>query len=113
LQTATYTPAACISRFSSDREREKEPFKMMIIGDTQAYSQGEVGYVRDTQAKEFATMGVDNVAGVVVEGDVMSDDLGPFPVMDLVSLHRLTLEIQAHRSTSVLILITNHYSVLL
>lgn len=52
---------------------------MMLIGDTQAYSQGEVGYVSDIQAKEFATMDVDDFTGIVVEGDVMSDDLGPFP----------------------------------
>lgn len=58
---------------------KKDEFKMIIIGDTQPYSNNEVGYVRDTLAKEFAEMDLDDVEGVIVEGDVMGDDLGLYP----------------------------------
>lgn len=54
-------------------------FKMIIIGDTQPYSNNEVGYVRDTLAKEFAAMDMDDVEGIIVEGDVLGDDLGLYP----------------------------------
>lgn len=57
----------------------KKKFKMIVIGDTQPYSNNEVGYVRDTLAKEFASMNLDDVEGILVEGDVMGDDLGLFP----------------------------------
>ncbi|MCG8314696.1 MAG: calcineurin-like phosphoesterase family protein [Pseudomonadales bacterium] len=57
----------------------KKNFKMLVIGDTQPYSNNEVGYVRDTLAKEFASMNMRDVEGLIVEGDVMGDDLGLFP----------------------------------
>jgi hypothetical protein len=57
----------------------KSNFKMIVIGDTQPYSNNEVGYVRDTLAKEFAAMDMDNVEGIIVEGDVLGDDLGLYP----------------------------------
>lgn len=52
-------------------------FKVAISGDTQPYSNTEVGYVRDTIARELATM--DDLAAVIVEGDVMGDDLSLYP----------------------------------
>jgi len=59
--------------------KKKKNFKMIVIGDTQPYSNNEVGYVRDTLAKEFAVMDMENVEGVIVEGDVLGDDLGLYP----------------------------------
>ena len=59
--------------------KKKKQFKMIIIGDTQPYSNNEVGYVRDTLAKEFASMDMKDVEGVLVEGDIMGDDLGLYP----------------------------------
>ena len=60
-------------------KRNKKNFKMIIIGDTQPYSNNEVGYVRDTLAKEFAAMNMKDVEGIIVEGDVLGDDLGLYP----------------------------------
>lgn len=54
-----------------------ERFRVVVSGDTQPYSNNEVGYVRDTLAREVA--GTDNVEFVIVEGDVVGDDLGLLP----------------------------------
>jgi hypothetical protein len=55
----------------------KYRFKVAISGDTQPYSNVEVGYVRDTLARELA--GMNDVEAVIIEGDVMGDDLGLYP----------------------------------
>lgn len=52
-------------------------FSSHYIRDPQPYSNIEVGYVRDTLAREIA--GMDNIEAIIVEGDVMGDDLGLFP----------------------------------
>jgi hypothetical protein len=64
---------------SKKAKRKENKFKMIVIGDTQPYSNNEVGYVRDTLAKEFAAMDMDDVEGIIVEGDVLGDDLGLYP----------------------------------
>lgn len=56
---------------------QKKRFKVVISGDTQPYSNTEVGYVRDTIGKEWATM--EDLEAVIVEGDVMGDDLSLYP----------------------------------
>lgn len=56
---------------------DKYRFKVVVSGDTQPYSNTEVGYVRDTLAKELA--GMNDLEAVIVEGDVMGDDLGLYP----------------------------------
>jgi hypothetical protein len=61
------------------RGRSRNSFKMIVIGDTQPYSNNEVGYVRDSLAKEFAAMDMNDVEGIIVEGDVLGDDLGLYP----------------------------------
>jgi hypothetical protein len=61
------------------RGKKKKKFKMIVIGDTQPYSNNEIGYVRDTLAKEFASMDMRDVEGIIVEGDVIGDDLGLYP----------------------------------
>ncbi|MET0390141.1 MAG: calcineurin-like phosphoesterase family protein [Polyangiales bacterium] len=55
----------------------KNHFKIVVSGDTQPYSNNEVGYVRDTLAKELSV--TDDFELVIIEGDVMGDDLGLFP----------------------------------
>ncbi|WP_125932036.1 calcineurin-like phosphoesterase C-terminal domain-containing protein [Thiosocius teredinicola] len=55
----------------------KYKFSVAISGDPQPYSNIEVGYVRDTLAKELAER--DDIEALVVEGDVMGDDLGLMP----------------------------------
>lgn len=53
-----------------------DAFKCIVSGDTQPYSNNEVGYVRDTLANELAGMEADDIECVIIEGDVMGDDLG-------------------------------------
>ena len=55
----------------------KSHFRIVVSGDTQPYSNTEVGYVRDTIAREWATM--PDLEAVIVEGDVMGDDLDLYP----------------------------------
>lgn len=55
----------------------KYDFSVAISGDPQPYSNIEVGYVRDTVAKELAER--DDLEALIVEGDVMGDDLGLMP----------------------------------
>jgi hypothetical protein len=66
-------------RNKAGKRQGKNRFKMIVIGDTQPYSNNEVGYVRDSLAKEFAAMDMDDVEGIIVEGDVLGDDLGLYP----------------------------------
>lgn len=65
--------------FPLAKGKVKNTFKMIIIGDTQPYSNNEIGYVRDTLAKDLASMDLEQVEGLIVEGDVMGDDLDLFP----------------------------------
>ena len=55
----------------------KEEFKVAVSGDPQPYSNIEIGYVRDTLAKELADRR--DIEAVIVEGDVMGDDMGLLP----------------------------------
>jgi hypothetical protein len=59
------------------RTTKRNTFKVVVSGDTQAYSNNEVGYVRDTLASELAAM--EGLAAVIVEGDVIGDDLSLYP----------------------------------
>ncbi len=56
---------------------KKLRFKIVVSGDTQTYSNNEIGYLRDTLAREVAAM--EDVEAIIVEGDVMGDDLSLFP----------------------------------
>jgi Calcineurin-like phosphoesterase len=55
----------------------KKRFKIVVSGDTQTYSNDEVGYIRDTLVRELVAM--PHPEAVIVEGDVMGDDLSLFP----------------------------------
>lgn len=55
----------------------KEKFTIAVSGDPQPYSNIEVGYVRDTLAKELADR--KDIEAIIIEGDVMGDDLGLMP----------------------------------
>ncbi len=55
----------------------KRKFKIVVAGDTQAYSNTEIGYIRDTIASEWAA--INDLQAVIVEGDVMGDDLSLYP----------------------------------
>ena len=55
----------------------KNSFKAVISGDTQPYSNNEVGYVRDSLVKELAVM--DDIEFVMIEGDIIGDELSLYP----------------------------------
>lgn len=59
------------------REPHKRSFKIAVSGDPQPYSNNEVGYVRDTLAKELAARS--DLELLIIEGDIMGDDLGLYP----------------------------------
>jgi hypothetical protein len=53
-------------------------FKMVVSGDTQTYSNNEIGYLRDTLVREVAAM-QHELEALIIEGDVLGDDLSLFP----------------------------------
>ncbi len=55
------------------KNHEDDQFKVAVSGDTQTYSNAELGYFRDTTVKEWAA--IPDLAAVIIEGDVMGDDL--------------------------------------
>lgn len=59
--------------------RYKESFKVVVSGDTQAYSNNELGYVRDTLVRDMVADGTDDIEALLVEGDILGDDLGLYP----------------------------------
>lgn len=73
---ATGAQPAAIN-FPMVRGERKRSFKIAISGDTQSYSNNEVGYVRDALANELAAR--KDLEFVMIEGDVIGDDLGLYP----------------------------------
>jgi len=61
------------------RGEYKERFKAVISGDTQPYSNNEVGYVRDTLVRDVVADGTDDIEFLMIEGDIVGDDLGLYP----------------------------------
>lgn len=70
-------PLPSAIHFPLTKGQDKNRFKVVFSGDTQSYSNNQVGYVRDTLARELAAR--DDVEAVVLLGDVMGDDLGLYP----------------------------------
>ncbi|MEM9222029.1 MAG: calcineurin-like phosphoesterase family protein [Pseudomonadota bacterium] len=58
---------------------EGSAFKAMAFGDTQTYSNREIGYVRDTVGKMLLETDLSEVEFLIFEGDVMGDDLSLYP----------------------------------
>lgn len=52
-----------------------DTFQAMAFGDAQAYSNREIGYVRDTVGRMLATRDTSDVEFLIFEGDIMGDDL--------------------------------------
>lgn len=59
--------------FPMIRTEPTTQFKIVVSGDPQAYSNNEIGYMRDSMIKELAAM--DDLRAVIIEGDVMGDEL--------------------------------------
>lgn len=56
-----------------------DQFECLIFGDTQPYSNREIGYVRETAGKILATRDNSKTECLIFEGDVMGDDLSLYP----------------------------------
>lgn len=69
-------PLPAAINFPMVRTKKLRRFKIAVSGDTQTYSNVELGYLRDTLAKELAAR--DDLEAVIIEGDVMGDDLSLF-----------------------------------
>ncbi|MEO1102402.1 MAG: calcineurin-like phosphoesterase family protein [Pseudomonadota bacterium] len=58
---------------------EGDQFQAMAFGDTQPYSNREIGYVRDTVGKMLLERDLSEVEFLIFQGDVMGDDLSLYP----------------------------------
>ncbi|MEQ3553798.1 calcineurin-like phosphoesterase family protein [Pseudonocardia nematodicida] len=56
-----------------------DQFRCLAMGDTQTYSNTEVGYIRDSIATDMARRGTDDMACMLLLGDAIGDDLGLLP----------------------------------
>ncbi|MEO1745964.1 MAG: calcineurin-like phosphoesterase family protein [Pseudomonadota bacterium] len=56
-----------------------DQFNCLIFGDTQPYSNREIGYVRETVGKMLVTRDLSETECLLFAGDVMGDDLSLFP----------------------------------
>ena len=74
LQETGPMPAAI--NFPLVRTKKLKHFKIAVSGDTQTYSNAELGYLRDSLVKELAER--NDLEAVIIEGDVMGDDLSLF-----------------------------------
>jgi len=58
---------------------EDETFSCVAMGDTQTYSNNEVGYIRDSIADNLLNQDLSDSRCMLLLGDVMGDDLGLLP----------------------------------
>ncbi|MBA0124771.1 calcineurin-like phosphoesterase C-terminal domain-containing protein [Haloechinothrix sp. YIM 98757] len=56
-----------------------EDFQCAVLGDTQPYSNNEVGYLRDSVLDALLARDLSSAECMLVLGDVLGDDLGLFP----------------------------------
>jgi hypothetical protein len=56
-----------------------DDFSCVVMGDTQPYSNTEVGYVRDSIVNDLLSQDLDDAQCMLLLGDVMGDDLGLLP----------------------------------
>ena len=59
--------------------RATDEFSCVVMGDTQPYSNNEVGYVRDSIVNDLLAWDLTNTECMLLLGDVMGDDLGLLP----------------------------------
>lgn len=65
--------------FPMKRTRAKDRFDCAIVGDTQTYSNREIGYLRDGVVEDLAARDGLGQCGALLLGDLMGDDLGLYP----------------------------------
>lgn len=59
--------------------RPTDEFNCVVMGDTQPYSNTEVGYVRDSIVNDLLSWDLTDTECMILLGDVMGDDLGLLP----------------------------------
>ncbi len=80
-------PLPAAINFPLARGDANESFSCVLMGDTQPYSNTEVGYVRDGIIADLIDGDLADAECIVMLGDVMGDDLGLLPrYMDLFSV---------------------------
>lgn len=62
--------------FPMTKVNKKNKFKAIVMGDTQVYTDQEIGYLRDTVVKDLAG---NDAAFAIAMGDNMGDDLSLYP----------------------------------
>ncbi len=65
--------------FPLTRSEESNSFSCVVMGDTQPYSNTEIGYVRDTIVKDLLAQDLSPSRCMILLGDVMGDDLSLLP----------------------------------
>ena len=56
-----------------------DQFNCLVFGDAQAYTNREIGYVRDTAGQMLATADLSDTQCLIFAGDIMGDDLSLYP----------------------------------
>ncbi len=80
-------PLPAAINFPLVRTERAERFACVAMGDTQPYSNTEVGYVRDGIARNLLARDLDDARCLLLLGDVMGDDLGLLPrFLDMMSV---------------------------
>lgn len=65
--------------FPLTRSEETSSFSCVVMGDTQPYSNTEIGYVRDTIVKDLLAQDLSSSRCMILLGDVIGDDLNLLP----------------------------------
>ncbi|MGP1394963.1 MAG: calcineurin-like phosphoesterase C-terminal domain-containing protein [Inquilinaceae bacterium] len=69
------------------RGADDDAFRCVVMGDTQPYSNTEVGYVRDSVVDDLLSRDLSDAQCMILVGDVMGDDLSLLPrFMDMMSV---------------------------
>ncbi|NBC32388.1 MAG: hypothetical protein GVY13_06900 [Alphaproteobacteria bacterium] len=79
-------PLPAAINFPMIRGEPAEQFRCVVMGDTQPYSNTEIGYVRDSIVTDLLAQDLSNAECMILVGDVMGDDLGLLPrFLDIMS----------------------------
>lgn len=74
-------PLPAAINFPLIRAGDQSRFSCAVLGDTQTYSNAEIGFLRDSAVDDILDRGPGAVDCIVAVGDVMGDDLGLIPRM--------------------------------
>ncbi len=74
-------PLPAAINFPLIRAGDQKAFACAVLGDTQAYANAEIGYLRDSVVDDMLDRGPGAVDCVIAVGDVMGDDLDLIPRM--------------------------------